>query len=162
VLFRWTAEQLQPEYEPVFASWPKTIRLDIRGLGEVLFCHGTPRSETEIFTRLTSEERLLPLFEGLQVSAVVCGHTHMQFDRMVGTTRVVNAGSVGQPFGKPGAFWALLGPEVELRHTSYDLTQAVERIRATPYPNAQENAQNLLHPPSEEEMLQLYGTAELR
>jgi hypothetical protein len=47
--FRWTAQQLQPEYEPVLASWPKTLRLRIDGLGEVLFCHGTPRSETEIF-----------------------------------------------------------------------------------------------------------------
>jgi hypothetical protein len=51
-VYRWTAEQLKPEYEPVFASWPKTLRLEIRGRGEVLFCHSTPRSETEIFTRL--------------------------------------------------------------------------------------------------------------
>ena len=96
-VMRWTAQQLQPDYEPVFASWPKTFRLKIEGLGEVLFCHSTPRSETEIFTRLTAEERLLPLFADLQASVVVCGHTHMQFDRMVGKTRVVNAGSVGMP-----------------------------------------------------------------
>ena len=159
---RWTAQQLQPEYEPVFASWPKTLRLEIRGLGEVLFCHSTPRSETEIFTRLTPEDRLLPLFEGLQVSVVVCGHTHIQFDRMIGRTRVVNAGSVGMPFGDPGAFWALLGPDVQLRHTSYDLTKAAERIRDTPYPQAQEDAQNILQPPSEPEMLELFGTAELK
>jgi len=161
-VMRWTAQQLQPEYEPVFASWPKTLRLEIGGLGQVLFCHSTPRSETEVFTRLTSEDRLLPLFEGLQVSVVVCGHTHMQFDRMIGRTRVVNAGSVGMPFGDPGAFWVLLGPDVQLRHTSYDLTKAAERIRATPYPQAQEDAQNILQPPSEAEMLELFGSAELR
>lgn len=40
----------------------------------------------------------------------VCGHIHMQFDRMIGATRVVNAGSVGMPFGEPGAYWLLLGP----------------------------------------------------
>jgi len=55
-----------------------------------------------------------PSFEGLGVSVVVCGHTHMQFDRMVGTTRVVNAGSVGMPFGEPGADWLLLNPDVQL------------------------------------------------
>jgi len=159
---RWTAQQLQPEYEPVFASWPKTLRLEIRGLGEVLFCHSTPRSETEIFTRLTPEDRLLPLFEGLQVSVVVCGHTHMQFDRMIGRTRVVNAGSVGMPFGDPGAFWVLLGPDVQLRHTSYDLTQAAERIRDTPYPQAQEDAQNILQPPSEGEALEVFTKGELK
>jgi Icc-related predicted phosphoesterase len=160
-VYRWTAGQLQPEYESLFASWPKAVRLEIPGLGEALFCHSTPRSETEIFTRLTAEDRLLPLFEDLQTSLVVCGHTHMQFDRLIGDTRVVNAGSVGMPIGAPGAFWALLGPDVELRHTPYDLTKAAERIRATPYPRAEEDAHNILQPPSEEEMLELFGAAEL-
>jgi predicted phosphodiesterase len=160
--YRWTAQQLQSEFQPVIASWPKTLRLEIRGLGTVLFCHGTPRSETEIFTRLTPEERLLPLFEDLQVSVVVCGHTHMQFDRRIGRTSVVNAGSVGEPFGEPGAYWVLLGPEVQLRHTPYDLAQAAERIRATPYPQAEESAHGILHPPSEDEILEAFGKAELR
>jgi predicted phosphodiesterase len=159
---RWTADQLKPEYETLLASWPKTLQLEIPGLGEVLFCHSTPRSETEIFTRLTAKDRLLPLFEGLQASVVVCGHTHMQFDRRIGRTRVVNAGSVGMPIGRPGAFWVLLGPDVQLRHTSYDLAQAAERIRDTLYPKAQEDAQSILQPPSEEEMLQAFSEAELR
>lgn len=38
-----------------------------------------------------------------QADLVVCGHTHMQFDRMIGTTRAVNASSVGVPFGPFGA-----------------------------------------------------------
>jgi predicted phosphodiesterase len=159
---RWTAQQLQPEYKPVLASWPKTLRLEMDGLGAVLFCHGTPRSETEIFTRLTPENRLLSLFEGLQVSVIVCGHTHMQFDRMIGRTRVVNAGSVGNPFGETGAFWVLLGPHVELRHTHYDLMKAAERIRATQYPQAEAFAHDVLQPPSEGEILELFARAELR
>jgi hypothetical protein len=53
----------------------------------------------------------------------------MQFDRKIGATRVVNAGSVGMPFGEPGAYWLLLGPDVQLRHTDYDLTEAAQRIR---------------------------------
>jgi predicted phosphodiesterase len=160
--YHWTAQQLQPEFESVLASWPKTLRLEIGGLGAVLFCHGTPRSETEIFTRLTAEDRLLPLFEALQVSVVVCGHTHMQFDRRIGKTRVVNAGSVGEPYGEPGADWLVLGPEVQRRHTPYDLAQAAERIRATSYPQAQAAAHDILHPPSEGEMLELFSKAELR
>jgi hypothetical protein len=75
----------------------------------------------------------------------------------------VNAGSVGEPFGDPGAFWVLLGPDVQLRHTSYDLTKAAERIRATNYPQAQEfAAHSVLQPPSEAEMLEIFGKAELR
>src|SRR5262249_27594859 len=151
---RWTAEQLRPEDARLLAGWPNTLRLAVPGLGEVLFCHGTPRSDTEIFTRLTPEDRLTPVFEGLDVPLVVCGHTHMPFDRMVGRTRVVNAGSVGMPFGEPAADWLLLGPDVRLRHTPYDLPRAAERIRDTTYPQAQEfAARYVLHPPSEGEML---------
>ena len=156
VIYRWTAQQLKPDFEPVLASWPRTLRLEVDGLGDVLFCHATPRSETELFTRLTPEERILPLFEALGASVVVCGHTHMQFDRMVGTTRVVNAGSVGEPIGEPGACWLLLGPDVQLRRTPYDLSEAAKRIRATDYPQAAEFAQEVLEPPSEADTLKLY------
>src|SRR2546428_7349052 len=97
-IVRWNAQQLHPEDERLLASWPQTLRLEIPELGEVLFCHATPRNDTEIFTRLTPEDRLLPVFEGVNVPMVVCGHTHMQFDRTVGRIRVVNAGSVGMPF----------------------------------------------------------------
>jgi len=159
---RWTAQQLTPEHERAIARWPKTLPLEIAGLGSVLFCHGTPRSETEVFTRLTSEDRLLPLFAGLEASVVVCGHTHMQFDRMIGRTRVVNAGSVGMPFGEPGACWALLGPGVELRRTRYDLAKAAARIRSTQYPQAREFAHDLLQPPAERDILELFGKAEVR
>ena len=152
-IVRWTARQLDAEHEQVLASWPKTLRLQLQGLGDVLFCHGTPRSETECFTRLTPEDCLLPVFEDLDVPLVVCGHTHMQFDRMIGRTRVVNAGSVGMPFGQPGADWLLLGADVQLRHTSYDLAKAAERVRATRYPQAHECAAQVLRPPSEADML---------
>ena len=53
---RWTAQQIHPDYDSVLRNWPKTLRLTIPGCGDVLFCHGTSRSETECFTRLTPEE----------------------------------------------------------------------------------------------------------
>jgi predicted phosphodiesterase len=162
-IYRWTTAQLQPELEPMLARWPKTVRLEIDGLGQVLFCHSTPRNETEVFTRLTAEDRLLPLFEPLQVAVVVCGHTHMQFDRMIGRTRVVNAGSVGMPFGEPGAYWLLLGPDVQLRHTAYDFAKDSERILASSYPQAEDFADhNVLQPPSEKQMFEAFSKAELK
>lgn len=160
---RWNAEQLRAEDENLLANWPATARLQIQGLGDVMFCHGTPRSDTEIFTRLTSEKRLFPIFEPVKVSTVICGHTHMQFDRMIGRTRVVNAGSVGMPFGEPGAYWLLLGSDVELRRTNYDLVKAAELIRATKYPQAEDfAARNVLQPPSEKEMQEAFSRAELQ
>jgi putative phosphoesterase len=162
-VLRWVGQQLPPEYERLMSGWPETLSMQIEGLGEVLFCHATPRNDTEIFTRLTPEERLLPVFEGVSAPVVVCGHTHMQFDRAVGTIRVVNAGSVGSPFGGPGAFWLLLGPDVQFRHTLYDLTQAADRVRGTDYPLAQDfAAQDILQPPSEADALERFAPVELR
>jgi predicted phosphodiesterase len=157
---RWTAQQVHPDYDDVLRSWPKTRALDVPGLGQLLFCHGTPRSETECFTRLTPEDRLGPVFEGVGASVVVCGHTHMHFDRIVAGVRVVNAGSVGMPFGHTGADWLLLGPDIELRHTSYDLKDAAARIRGTLYPQAVEFAeQHVLRSPSETAMLEAFTNA---
>jgi len=154
---RWTAEQLDAETAHKVAGWPKTLRLDVPGVGGVLFCHGTPRSETEIFTRLTDDTLLRSLFDGLDVSLVVCGHTHMQFDRVIGHTRVVNAGSVGMPFGNPGADWLLVGPDIEFRHTEYDLERAAWRVRRTAYPQAEDfAARSILQPPSAAQMLELF------
>jgi len=162
-IIRWTAEQLDRDQQRSLAAWPKTTRIAIPGLGDVLFCHATPRDENEIFTRLTPEERLLPIFENLDATLVVCGHTHTQFDRMIGKTRVANAGSVGMPFGEPGADWLLLGPDVEFRHTAYDLVKAADQIRARSYPQAEDFAKrNVLRAPSEAEMLELFSRVELR
>lgn len=75
---------------------------------DVLYCHASPRNDLDIFTERTPEERIAFLFDGLDVSTVVCGHTHTQFDRTVAGVRVVNAGSVGMPYEEePGAYWLL-------------------------------------------------------
>jgi predicted phosphodiesterase len=156
----WTARQLSPEYERIMSAWPKRVTLGIPGVGETLFCHATPRDENECFTRLTPEDQLLPVFAGVRASLVVCGHTHMQFDRTIGSTRVVNAGSVGMPFGEPGAYWLLLGRDVQLCRTAYDLEKAAERIRCVNYPGAEDfAARNVLRPPSEQQMLELFTRA---
>ena len=160
---RWSAEQLTAAQQAIVAAWPPTIRLQVEGIGDVLFCHATPRNDTEVFTRLTPDDRLIPIFDRLDVALVVCGHTHMAFDRTVGRVRVVNAGSIGMPFGAPGAHWLMLGPGVELRHTPYDLEAAADRIRQTQYPMAGDfAAQYVLQPPTEAKMLELFAAAELK
>jgi putative phosphoesterase len=160
-MFRWTAQQVR-EYQDVLASWPLTTTIEIKGVGKVLFCHATPRNETEIFTKRTPEERLVPVFAGVDASVVVCGHTHMQFDRTVGRLRVVNAGSVGMPFGTTGADWLLLGPGIELRKTQYDLNAAAEQFRRTEYPMVEEMAvRYILNSPPEEEFLTAWAPAEV-
>jgi len=105
-VIHWTAQQLDANQRRAIAHWPPTYELDIGELGHTLFCHATPRNDTECFTRITAAEPLIPVFGTVNASVVVCGHTHMQFDRTIAGRRVVNAGSVGMPFAAPpGAYW---------------------------------------------------------
>lgn len=157
---RWNAERLEAKHRSAIASWPATVSTEVLGLGRVLFCHATPDSDTAIVTRRTSDEKMRATFDGRQASLVVCGHTHMPFDITAGSTRVVNPGSIGMPFGEAGAHWLLLGPDVRFRRTVYDLEAAAARVRETAYPDAHEfAATNILSPPTEEAMLDLFARA---
>jgi predicted phosphodiesterase len=154
-LILWTGQQLRPDDVRRVSAWPATLRIAIDGLGDVLFCHATPRNDVEIFTRLSPDNVVLPMLADANAPTVVCGHTHMQFDRTFGATRVVNAGSVGMPFAEPGAYWLLLGPGVELRRTTYDFQRAANAVAATEYPQAKQFAEtNVLSPTPEAEMLE--------
>ena len=157
VVTTWVAQQLDSIHRDFLASFEPTIVLEVDGVGDVLFCHGSPRSDEEILTSATPDQRLQAALSGVAQPVVVCGHTHMQFDRRFGKTRIMNAGSVGMPYGEAGAYWLWLGPEVTLRRTPYDLEQAAQVIRASSYPQAQEFAEeNILHPPAAAEVLALF------
>jgi putative phosphoesterase len=130
---------LSSEDQAFLAGLPEQVTLEIDGLGPVLFCHATPRNDIEIVTTETPDDHLERILDGVEESTLVSGHTHMQFDRRIGEKRWVNAGSVGMPYeGKVEAFWALLGPEVEFRRTSFDAEGAAEAILASGWPEAEE------------------------
>jgi len=162
-LIRWTSEQLTPTQIAEIRRWPPTLRLPTAA-GDVLFVHATPRNDTEIFLKTTDEARLAPIFTATGAAVVLCGHTHMPFDRTIGGVRVVNAGSVGMSFAGPGACWALIdGASVQLRRTAYDLAAAATRVRASPYPQADEfAANNVLTTPTEAETLERFRPAEVK
>jgi putative phosphoesterase len=132
------------------AAFPETVAFSVEGLGPVRICHGSPRSDEELITYVTPEPRMRALMEGVDERVLVSAHTHLQFDREVAGIRSVNAGSVGMPYvdGPPGAYWALLGPDVELRRTDYDLDEAARRYRATDDPLVEEMVELLFTPPS--------------
>ena len=130
--------ELTEDQRAFLAGLPLTVSLEVDGVGPVLFCHASPRSDEEIVTRLTPDERLTPMIDGVAERVVVCGHTHVQYNREAAGKRFVNAGSVGMPYeNEPGAYWALLGPDVELRRTAYDLEAATERIAASGHPDGE-------------------------
>jgi putative phosphoesterase len=125
--------QLTDEQVEFVYGLPERLELEVDGLGRVLFCHAVPQNDLDIVTPLTPDERIARISAGLEADVIVAGHTHMQDDRRVAGLRWVNAGSVGMPYeDEPGAYWALLGPDVELRRSEYD----VDALGGYEYPQA--------------------------
>jgi putative phosphoesterase len=131
----WCAQRITREQRDLLAAYEPTVSVD-----GILFCHGSPRSDEEIITAVSPEERLAPMLEGVAERTVVCGHTHHQFARAVLGRRLLNAGSVGMPYeDEPAAYWLLIEDgEPALQRTAYDIGAAAERLRASGLPDVEE------------------------
>jgi predicted phosphodiesterase len=151
---QWVWDQLDQES----AEWLRTLP-ERAVLADILFCHATPHSDIEVVTPATADGRLAEILADVEQKVVVAGHTHMQQDRRVDRWRFVNAGSVGRPYeDAPGAYWAIVGEEVELRRTEYDLEAAAAAVRASGHPLAAELAdENVLRVPSREDAIAAFG-----
>ncbi len=155
----FAASRIARPHRDFLAGFAPNVTLEVDGLGPTLFCHGSPRSDTEIITRITPEDRLREVLGGVEAPVVVGGHTHQQFDRSIGRWRFVNAGSVGVPYeGRPGAYWALLGPDVQLRRTECDdLQETVDELRAGGFPDLDEMLkESLLEPADPDEVSEFF------
>jgi predicted phosphodiesterase len=149
---RWVRELLGRDRLASVAAWPLSFVVEVDGLGPVRCCHATPRGDEDILTRGTAEGDFAAALGGTTERVVVGGHTHVQFDRSAARWRFVNVGSVGRPWERPpGAYWALLGPDVELMRTDYDVEAAAEAALRSSQPRRADVADVLLHPPSADE-----------
>lgn len=135
----WAAAQLTPKQVSLLEGLPHPVTLELEGFGTVLCCHGTPRDDEEVVLVDSRLERWAEVFASLPdgVRTVLCGHTHMPFVRLVDRRLVINPGSVGMPYGRPGGNWALLRDGVvSLHRTVIDVEATIERIVAeSTYPN---------------------------
>jgi putative phosphoesterase len=154
----FTASKLSEQDRRSLWQLPQSLTLEIDGLGETLFCHASPRNDLDIVTPGTPDERFETLLEGVPQRVVVGGHTHMQDDRTVDGVRWINPGSVGMPYeGEVAAFWAVLGPDVELRRTQFDTERSAEAVLASGWPEAESFvAENVRAAVSREEVITLF------
>jgi predicted phosphodiesterase len=151
---RWMQAHHSPELREFLAGFEEYVVLNVDGLGPVRFCHGSPRSDEECVTPETPEARVREFSAGVAERVIVTAHVHIQFDREVAAIRSVNAGSVGLPYeGRPGAYWALLGPDIELRRTEYDVDETVALYRASGQPNVEQIVEMMVKPPEPREVI---------
>jgi predicted phosphodiesterase len=150
----WMLAQHSAPMLDALERFSESVVVDVDGLGPIRFCHGSPRSDEELITTGTPDWRMRELLAGVPERILVSAHTHIQFDRIVTSVRSVNPGSIGMPYqGEPGAFWALLGPDIELRRTAYDVELAAARYRETSDPLAEAMVETLLEPPAPSEVV---------
>ena len=151
----WMTQQHTFEDLAFLASFEPTVSLDVDGLGSTCFCHGSPRSDEECVTEQTPARRVREFMTGRDEKVVITAHVHLQYDRTVDGIRCIGPGSVGLPYGEGGsADWALLGPDVLLRKTMYDVDAAVALMRATDDPRAETVVEMMLNAPSRDEVIE--------
>jgi predicted phosphodiesterase len=145
----WAARQLSPDHVDWLARLPYPVTFAVDGFGDVVFCHATPRDDEEVVVVDSRLDRWAEVLAGLpeQTMTVVCGHTHMPFTRLAHRRQIINPGSVGMPYGRAGAHWALLADgAVTMRRTSYDIEAACAAIQEqSDYPDVAEWADYFLY-----------------
>lgn len=148
---RFVQERLTEEQQQFVKSWPSTVSID-----GVLYCHATPCSDEEVVTPVSSEDVWRDALRAVTEPTVVCGHIHFQYDEQHGGHRVVNPGSVGNPPLRATAWWAVIGDDVELRTTDYDVKTTIEAMRRSGFPRPN-FADELEAPFSYERLLERWG-----
>ncbi|MBV8940296.1 MAG: metallophosphoesterase family protein, partial [Solirubrobacterales bacterium] len=70
----FAAAALSRDQRDFLAGFSDTVTVNLEGLGETLFCHGSPRDDDEIITAATPPQRLRRILTGVRQRVVVCGH----------------------------------------------------------------------------------------
>jgi len=115
---------------------PTQVRFPLEDGGELLLVHGSPTDPAEAMSHDMSDEELSALIGDDPADLVVCGMSHVPFDRMIGHVRVVNVGSVGEApdnveelHGEPAVAHATW---IESRPTGGEVQQIIVPLRDRP------------------------------
>lgn len=137
----WSNGEVTAGNKAYLRNLPMTMSL-ILGKLRLMLVHGSPRRINEYLYEDRPEGSVTRLFDLVGAEVIVCGHTHMPYDRpLPGGRRLVNAGSVGKPKDHdPRAGFVILSAEgkdlqVEFVRVPYDVEQAARAIEATDMPD---------------------------
>lgn len=120
--------------------------LHVPGYGHVIGYHGTPGSDEAMLTPASTDEEAADALLDREGRLAIGAHIHVQMDRVLPTGwRVINIGSVGMSFDKPGyAQWALITfapnetgvveAQVDLRAVPYDVEAVAADLAALGFP----------------------------
>ncbi len=75
---------------------PAQHRINLEDGGELVLVHGSPMDPSEAITFDMSDDEVLALIGDDPADVIVCGMSHVPFDRTVSDIRVIGLGSVGE------------------------------------------------------------------
>jgi putative phosphoesterase len=147
---RWWSSRISPADRAFIESFVPTVELELGDETKLLCFHGSPGSFNDVILSTTSDQALASMLGGAEAPVLAGGHTHVQMVRRLGTSTIVNPGSVGLPFRRwmPDdirvAWWAEYGIvssengrlTVELRRTTYDVERFLQLSLASGMPHA--------------------------
>ena len=87
---------------------PTIATLPIESGHTLLAVHGSPMDPSEAFSIEMSDEELIALLGDEPGDIIVCGGSHVPFDRSVADVRIVNVGSVGEAPGRKHADFTIV------------------------------------------------------
>jgi putative phosphoesterase len=150
--FPWAAHQLGKEGLEFIASLPPQQLVRFSNTHIVQAVHGSPRDDEENISPNLSDADLAAMLDDLPYNLLVCGHTHLPFERVVAGRHIVNVGSVGLPFdGDPRSCYAMIdlrpngSYQVEFRRVAYDIKAVVHELIHTTHPAADVSTFNLIN-----------------
>ena len=147
-LGRWTLSQLAESDRAFLSTFKPKITIKTEA-GSLLCYHGSPKSNTEGIHPATPDGEVSKIIVGQDATILAGGHTHSQMFRHLGSSLIINPGSVGLPYEKDAAgmfrnpTWAeyaivSLGDKrlkVELCRVPYSLAKLAKAVRASGMPN---------------------------
>lgn len=123
---RYTDIRMKQESKQLLKTWSISQRGEI-GNDPFIFCHGSPYSFNEAITAdMKVGSELYDKLMGEDASVILCGHTHVPADFMLGEKRIINPGAVGYSFdGDVRPSYALLDIQNQrvnaiIRRVDYD------------------------------------------
>lgn len=126
---QWHTSLLKQHHLRFLISLPRVTTIEIQGYS-ILLAHASPHGELSRYIDQTQLEQAL---RGICVDILFMGHTHIQYQRRVGSTLVVNPGSVGLARDGGGACYAtLIDGTVTLHRISYDVETVLADLDKSP------------------------------
>ncbi len=112
-VFAETQTSLGELVQKRLSQLPRQIRIPMIDGREILLVHGSPKDPFETISHDLDDEELRAMLDDDPADIVICGGTHVPWNRMLDEVQLINVGSVGEsPEGRIAHF-TIVSPKMD-------------------------------------------------